>query len=74
MNSHRSDPIRIADNADNETNDEALEAAYADIELENDEVTFAGEKSTLPRPPKKPNVYIEDETICLVCTQPGKCG
>ena len=27
--------------------------------------------NTLPRPPTKPNVPIEDETICPVCTQKG---
>ena len=28
--------------------------------------------STLPRPPTKPNVLIDDETVCPVCTQKGK--
>ena len=27
--------------------------------------------SQLPRPPTKPNVYIDDETICPVCSQKG---
>ena len=27
--------------------------------------------STLPRPPKEPNVPIEDETICPICTEIG---
>ena len=27
--------------------------------------------NSLPRPPTKPNVAIEDETICPVCTQKG---
>ena len=27
--------------------------------------------SQLPRPPTKPNVYIDDESICPVCSQKG---
>ena len=79
MTSYHCDPIGLADNMDIEQDDEASEASYGDTErlediydLENDEVTFTSEESTLPRPPTKPNVYIKDETICPVCSQPGK--
>ena len=38
-------------------------------EEEEDDETETNDK--LPRPPTKPNVPIEDETICPVCTQAG---
>ena len=67
------------DNADIEQDEECSENSYGDIDLleencgsENEEATFSNEQGTLPRPPTKPNVPIEDETICPVCNQPGK--
>ena len=44
-----------------------------DIDQEEEDGMESNEaSSTLPRPPTKPNVLIDDETICPVCTQKGK--
>ena len=45
-----------------------------DIDIEDDEEDEDIDEaaSSLPRPPTKPNVHIEDLTICPVCTQSGK--
>ena len=69
----------MVDNADIEQDEGDSEDSCGDTEqlevtneLETDEVRFKGEEWKLPRPPTKPNVSIEDESICPVCTQPGK--
>ena len=78
MNSEQDNPIGIEDNADLEPDDNNLEGLYQDTDLledsemlEDNEETFTGDKNTLPHPPTKPNVYIEDETVCPVCTEGG---
>ena len=43
-----------------------------DIEEDEDDENLNDAASSLPRPPTKPNVHIEDLTICPVCTQAGK--
>ena len=45
-----------------------------DIDIEDDEEDEDIDEaaSSLPRPPTKPNVHIDDLTICPVCTQSGK--
>ena len=45
-----------------------------DIDIEDDEEDEDVDEaaSSLPRPPTKPNVHIDDLTICPVCTQSGK--
>ena len=40
-------------------------------EQEMEEAEVESFSSTLPRPPPKPNVPIEDETICPICTEIG---
>ena len=42
-----------------------------DVDDEDDEEELDEEASSLPRPPTKPNVPIDDPTICPVCTQSG---
>ena len=43
-----------------------------DIEEDEDGEDLNEAASSLPRPPTKPNVHIDDPTICPVCTQAGK--
>ena len=43
-----------------------------DIEEDGDVDDLNEAASSLPRPPTKPNVHIDDLTICPVCTQTGK--
>ena len=45
-----------------------------DLDIEDDEEDEDVDEvaSSLPRPPTKPNVHIDDLTICPVCTQSGK--
>ena len=79
MNSYHDDPIETEGNAGIEQDDMCSERSYGDADLlegtggiESDEVTFASVKNALPRPPTKLNVYIDNETVCPECTQPGK--
>lgn len=79
MNSYHDDPDGVEENMDIEEDDKYSESSYGDAdlleeidELEDDEVTFVRAKNTLPRPPTKPNVHIDDEATCPVCTQRGK--
>ena len=48
--------------------------AENDIDIEEDEDgdDLNEAASSLPRPPTKPNVHIDDLTTCPVCTQTGK--
>ena len=78
MNSDQDNLEEIEENADLEPDDNILESSYQDADLleesemlEDNEETLDGGKNTLPHPPTKPNVYIEDETVCPVCTERG---
>ena len=41
------------------------------MEDDNDDLDLLDDTIQCPRPPTTPNVAIEDETICPVCSQKG---
>ena len=41
------------------------------MEDDNDDLDLLDDTIQCPRPPATPNVAIEDETICPVCSQKG---
>ena len=74
-----SNPETSSNNDDGGSNHFARLEDYAgvaendiDIEEDEDDENLNDAASSLPRPPTKPNVHIEDLTICPVCTQAGK--
>jgi hypothetical protein len=67
-----SDPIVGSDSVTIEECNEFYEDDN-DIDDEDEDGMDHNEATgTLPRPPTKPNVVIDDETICPVCAHKGK--
>ena len=73
------DPETSSNNDDAGSNHFARSEDYSsvaendiDIEEDEDDENLNDAASSLPRPPTKPNVHIDDLTICPVCTQAGK--
>ena len=79
MNSYHDDSMATEGNASVNQDDRCLEKSYDGVDLleeivgiKSEESTMANMRHKLPRRPIKPNVYIDNETICPVCTQTGK--
>ena len=71
--SHNADNIAANDSSEL---GEFSGAAYDEHDIEehdddDDDAELNDAVSSLPRPPTKPNVHIENLTICPVCTQSG---
>ena len=50
---------------------EKFEVNKNNMEDDNDDLDLLDDTIQCPRPPTTPNVAIEDETICPVCSQKG---